>query len=118
MMNTHRSDCALLHDILIAIDDIEMDVGGLEFDTFTEVRQIQHAVLYNLQIIGEASNRLTPDLRNRYALVPWSKVIGLRNMIAHGYFVINLEMIWKTITENIPVFKEQITAILKAECNT
>ncbi len=109
---SNRGDKAFLQDILTAIDDIEFDITGLEFEDFVEVRQVQHAVLFNLQIIGEAANHLDSSLRDRYSSVPWSKAIGMRNVIVHGYFAINLEMVWKTITQDLPLFKPQVTAIL------
>jgi uncharacterized protein with HEPN domain len=84
----------------------------VNYATFLQVRQIQHAVLFNLQIIGEASNRLDRTLREQYPSVPWSKAIGMRNVIAHGYFSLNLEIVWKTITEDLPSFKQHIMGIL------
>jgi uncharacterized protein with HEPN domain len=111
-MKTSRGNRAFLNDILTAINDIETAVEEMHFDTFSQARPTQQVVLFNLQIIGEASNRLEASLRARYPSVPWSKAIGMRNVIVHGYFAINMGIIWETITNQLPPFKSQIAAIL------
>jgi uncharacterized protein with HEPN domain len=111
-MSPSRTNRALLQDIRTALDDIARYIAGLDYDTFTQVRQIQHAVLFNLHIIGEAANRLDAGFRAQHPAVPWSAAIGMRNVIVHGYFAVNLEIVWNTVTEDLPPFKAQIDALL------
>ncbi len=111
-MNASRSERAFLQDILTAIADIEAALAGADFATFAAARPMQHAVLFNMQIIGEAANRLPPDLRARYPAVRWSQAIKMRHVIVHGYFAINLKIVWKTIIEDLPPLKAQVAAVL------
>ena len=111
-MSAARDNRAWLQDILTSIGHIEAYTHGLDFERFAALSQAQHAVLFNFQIIGEAANRLDAGFRSANPAVPWSLMIGMRNVIVHGYFAVNLQIIWKTITDELPGLKAQLTAIL------
>jgi uncharacterized protein with HEPN domain len=68
-------------------------------------------VLRGLEIIGEASKNLSRDLRVRYREVPWREIAGMRDKLIHGYFGVNLELVWVTI--KLPELKDKILKILK-----
>ncbi len=70
------------------------------------------AVVRNLEIIGEAANNINKDLQIHYSMVPWKRMIGLRNIVVHGYFGIDLSIIWQIITKNLPETKPAIKRIL------
>jgi uncharacterized protein with HEPN domain len=55
-----------------------------------------------LEIIGEAATRVTDDTRRNNAAVPWAQMIGMRNRLIHGYDVIDLDILWRTITDDVP----------------
>lgn len=105
-----------LEHILQALDRIfayTTDVDGKVFsiDTFT-----QDAVLRNFEILGEASRNLERyhiEFITQYPEVPWSVMYGVRNKISHGYFDVNLEIIWKTIESDLPSLYAQISEIYK-----
>jgi uncharacterized protein with HEPN domain len=111
-MSAARDNRAWLQDMLTSMNHIETYTAGLDFDQFVEAPQVQHAVLFNFQIIGEAANRLEASFRSAHPSVPWSLMIGMRNVIVHGYFDVNLQIIWKTITEELPRLRPLLTAIL------
>lgn len=113
-MNKSRSDSFRLHDMLAAIDAIAQYTDGLDFAAFVVQRQVQHAVLFNMQVVGEAANRLDESLRRSYPAVPWTQMVGMRNVIVHGYFAVNLQIIWNTVTEDLPRLKPHLAAILAA----
>lgn len=71
-MSTARDNRAWLQDILASIDNVETFTAGLDFGHFAAALQIQHAVLFNFQIIGEAANRLEASFRAAHPAVPWS----------------------------------------------
>jgi len=73
----------------------------------------QDAVVRNLEIIGEASNHISEGLRNKYPELPWSEMRGMRNFMAHEYFGLQLDTIWNTAVNDMPVLKEQIQKIIK-----
>ena len=111
-MSAIRDNRAWLQDMLTSIEHIETYTDGLNFERFAATSQIQHAVLFNFQIIGEAANKLDASFRSANPAVPWSLMIGMRNVIVHGYFIINLQIIWKTITEELPRLKALLKVLL------
>jgi uncharacterized protein with HEPN domain len=111
-MSSTRGNQAWVQDMLASIEHIEAYTAGIDFEQFEAAQQTQHAVLFNLQVIGEAAGKLAPALRETYPSLPWTQMIGMRNVIVHGYFSINLTIIWKTITEELPVLKTQLAALL------
>jgi uncharacterized protein with HEPN domain len=73
------------------------------------------AVLYKFVIIGEASRRVSIDVKSAHAGVPWSQAISLRNFVAHGYDVIRSSIIWRTAQRDLPRYSAAIRAIIDAE---
>ena len=71
-----------------------------------------HAVLYNLEIIGEAVKNIPAPMRKKYSHVEWRKMAGLRDIVAHEYFGVSLEIVWGVIKNNLPMLKEQIEGTL------
>ena len=70
--------------------------------------------MQNLQIIGEASRALSADIREQNPQVPWSQIIGMRNVLTHNYFEIDLDVVWLVIERELPNLKPQIESILQA----
>ena len=98
-------------DILDAIEQIEKyAVKGEEEYSANEL--IQKWMIFHLQIIGEASSKISDKIRSETPSVPWRQIIGLRNIIVHEYFGIDPEEIWNTIVTDIPGFKVEILKIL------
>jgi uncharacterized protein with HEPN domain len=85
----------------------------LSYDDFIEGAMVIDAVIRNLEVIGEASINIPEDIRKKYPLVPWKRMIGLRNIVIHGYFGIDLGIIWEIITRNLPETKPLIVKMLK-----
>jgi uncharacterized protein with HEPN domain len=73
----------------------------------------QDAVIRRLELIGEAANRLTEEFRSHYPEIPWSAIVGLRNVLIHEYDTIDLDRVWETIAKNIPELERQIQKILE-----
>ena len=69
------------------------------------------AVVRNLQIIGEAANRLPEEFRAHYSEIPWRNIIGLRNRIVHDYIGVDVEIIWQIVEKEIPHLKKQLEGI-------
>jgi len=68
-------------------------------------------VVRHLQIIGEAAGRISVDTQMRFPEVPWRKMIGMRHVLVHGYFEIDLEIVWAVIEKDLPSLKEQIQSV-------
>jgi len=70
--------------------------------------QRSHAVIRNLEVIGEASSHLPIEVQEQYEDVPWGMMKGVRNILAHEYFGIDLEIVWKTVKEDLPILKKRM----------
>lgn len=102
-----------LYDILESIGNIEEDTQAVSEEEFSHKRVVQQAVVRNLEIIGEAVDQLPKELKDLYPTVPWRKIKAMRNRIIHEYFGLKINVIWKTITEDLPLLKKQIKQIVK-----
>ena len=104
-----------LAHILEAIDRIEQYVGDMDEILFLDNKLVQDAVIRNLEIIGEASNSLEkryPSFVLDHPELPLSSAYQMRNAVAHGYFKIDFEIVWKTIHGELPTLHKQIRGIL------
>jgi len=98
----------LLDDIREAIDKIERYTRDLSFEGFMADEKTQDGVVRNLEIIGEAANRLPQEFKAQLADIEWPKIVGLRHRIVHDYFGIDLKIIWRIINEDLRVFKARL----------
>jgi uncharacterized protein with HEPN domain len=69
-------------------------------------------VIHHLQIIGEAASRVSENLRPQHAEVPWDKMIGMRHVLVHGYFQIDLDVVWAVMQKDLPPLFESLQRIL------
>ena len=102
-----------LRHIIESIEYIEEFISGVEKKDMFSDYQLQSALVKQFEIIGEATRHLSPKLMDKYSEVNWSEAIGMRNILVHDYFAVNLDVLWDTIKNNIPVFKRQIVKILQ-----
>jgi uncharacterized protein with HEPN domain len=78
-----------------------------------EADALRHAwFLRHLQIIGEAARALPPEVRTLAPEIPWPKIIGMRNILVHGYFEIDTDIVWQAVTNDVPVLKPAIASLL------
>lgn len=106
-----RDDSGRLQDMLEAIEKIEAYVGQ-ERQAFFEDELLQVWVIHHLQIIGEAANRLSPEIWETYPSIPWTSVIGMRHILVHNYFGVDLDRVWLVVEKDLPILKPQIEDIL------
>ncbi|OGA16275.1 MAG: hypothetical protein A3I63_00020 [Betaproteobacteria bacterium RIFCSPLOWO2_02_FULL_66_14] len=106
-----------LEHIELAIARIHRYLAGMDRASFFASEEKQDAVIRNIEIIGEAAQsirRRHPEFAVRHPEIPWGGVYGMRNAIAHGYFTVDLDVIWKTIGEDLPALAEQVGALRAA----
>lgn len=75
---------------------------GCERDDLDNDRKLVLALVKDIEIVGEAANQITETTRFRFAQIPWQQIIGMRNRLVHAYFDINLDILWKTVQEDLP----------------
>lgn len=109
---SNRTDKELLSDIQEAIRRIRTYTHEMTYKEFLEDTRTQDAVIRNLEIIGEATKKLSMELRNRYPNVPWKEMAGARDRLIHNYFGVDLEVVWKISTAELSDLTLEITKIL------
>jgi uncharacterized protein with HEPN domain len=107
-----RDDKERLRDIYEAIEKIEKYVA-IGYPAFIEDERTQVWIIHHLQMIGEASNHLSDDLTEQNQDIPWADIVGLRNILVHQYFGIDLKQVWETAEIDMPVLKAKVRQILQ-----
>ena len=102
-----------VQDILDSIVDMENFVKGLSFDEFSKDKKTVNAVVRSLEIIGEASKKVPESVRKQYPKLPWKEMAKMRDKLIHGYFGIDLEIVWKVLKDEIPPLTPIIKKMLK-----
>ncbi len=101
-----------LNDILDAILKIEDFTKGMTLETFKEDDKTVFAVIRAMEIIGEAAKHIPDDVRSQHPQVPWKAMTGMRDILAHDYFGVNLNTIWMTAREKIPLLEASLKQML------
>ena len=105
-----RGDAERVADMLEAAEKLE-EQGSKGRGRFDQDEIVQLALVHLVQIIGEAASRVSDDLRQRHPEVPWRQVVGMRNRVVHGYFEVDLDLLWDVVTLDIPKLRTQLAAI-------
>jgi uncharacterized protein with HEPN domain len=98
-------------DIKDCIRNIEAYTKDLTFEKFKNNKMAVDAVVRNLEIIGEAANNLSSEIKRKSKGIEWTEIVGMRNKIIHEYFGVDLEIIWTAIREEIPKLRKEINKI-------
>ncbi|MEN6386524.1 MAG: DUF86 domain-containing protein [Phycisphaerales bacterium] len=107
-----RSDRERLLDVIEAIERIEK-YSSKNKDSFDKDELVQNWIIHHLFIVGEAVSRISDDLQEKYCEIPWSKIIGMRNILAHGYFEVDTNVVWSVVKNDLPELKTNIQKILR-----
>ena len=89
-------------DMLEAARDAEEFSSGLTFEEFQLSRLHQHAIIKAIENVGEAATHIAEDVKAAHPEIPWRKMIGMRHRMVHAYSELVLEVVWETVTEDIP----------------
>ena len=109
---SNRTDKEFLADIQEAIRRMRAYTHEMTYNTFLSDTRTQDAVIRNLEIIGEATKKLSIGLRNRYPSVPWKEMAGARDRLIHDYFGVDIEIVWKISTAELSDLTLQIAKFL------
>jgi len=103
-----------LQDVLDSINDIDDFIRGMERDTFLSDKKTVNAVVRSLEIIGEATKKIPESVKKEHPDIPWKQMAGMRDKLIHEYSGVDLEILWKTVTEDLPPLRLLIQKLVKA----
>ena len=103
-----------LDDILEAIHRIEKYTNGLSLEKLKKDSLVIDGVVRNLEIIGEAAKNIPLHVKEKYPGVEWKKITGLRDILAHEYFGVDIDVLWDIIENKLPILSKQIKQIKKS----
>lgn len=114
-MRKNLDNFAYIHHIADAVEKVTVYVSNHSSDEFLSNEWDQAALMRHLEIIGEAASKLEVEFRNKYNSIEWRRIIDFRNVLIHDYMDVDIHVMWKIMTKNIPQLKNHITIILKDE---
>ena len=104
-----------IQDILNAIAGIRQRTTGKTLQEIQQDETLTKAILYDFIVIGEAARNIPAEIQARHSTIPWRLISDMRNIVAHEYFQINIETIWETIQQDLPLLIPQLQALLNSE---
>jgi len=100
----------ILH-MIDAADAVAQFVAGRSRDDLERDRMLLFALAHAIEILGEAANKISPEVRAAAPQIPWRAIVSMRNRLIHGYFDINTTIVWKTATEEVPALVPLLRAL-------
>ena len=110
-----QRDDALLLDMLTYADEAVQLASPLTFSDFEASRLHQLAIVKAVETIGEAASQVSDETQEALSEIPWREIIGMRNRLVHGYGAIQLDVVWRTVQEDIPALADQLRQMLPKE---
>ena len=114
-MRERIKDKGRLQHILESIDYVLEFTKGIGFEDFKTDMKLQFAIIKNIEIIGEASYKLSNEFKEQHPEVPWRKIINSRHVLVHGYYLIKLEYIWDIVLKEMHPLREKIQRLYDNE---
>ena len=113
-MRSKLGDKVRLQHILDSIQEIESYLVDVDFEDFIENSMMRFACIKQMEIIGEATNHVTEEVKAEFSEVEWGQIIGMRNIFVHEYFGVDTNLVWEIIKRDIPILKIRISDILQS----
>jgi len=110
-----RTDTAYLQHVLDAILKVESYLLGLDESAFLADTRTQDAVVRQLEIIGEATKKVSSEVRGRNSDTPWQDIAGMIDKLVHDYFSVDMRRVWNTAKRDLPPLKATVIRLLEGE---
>ncbi len=102
-----------IEHILESIEDIEKYTKGQTKEKFSKAKMMQDAVMRKLEVIGEAVKNLSAAFKKKYPKIAWREIAGMRDILIHEYFGVNINIVWSTVRKDIPKFKKEMEGLVE-----
>ena len=106
----HKDDAVYVEHMLYCIDKV-LEYIGSDKEAFYRSTLVQDAVLRNLQIMAESSQRMSDDLKTQYPMIPWREISGFRNILVHDYLGMDCDAVWSVVEQDLPELKKVLLSI-------
>ena len=110
---SERTPLAIISEMLESIEAIREYTTHLSEKEFAAQRLVQDAVIRRIEILGEAASQLPAEWKSTHPIVPWQIIAGMRNRLIHGYFSVDVGLVWETIRQDLPPLEGQLRQILQ-----
>ena len=107
-----RPDDALFVDMLVHARRIATKITAVSRAEFDANDDLQLAIVYLIQVVGEAANRLTQEQRKSHPAIPWREITGMRHVVVHDYFRVDLDVVWDTANNSIPALVAALESMI------
>ena len=111
-MRSELGDLVRLKHILDTIEEVESYLSNVEFSIFLQNSMMRFACIKQMEIIGEASNHISDEIKEQFSIIEWSQIVGMRNVFVHEYFGIDAKLVWEIIKKDIPELKGKIKLVV------
>lgn len=113
-MRGKLGDIARINHILDSINEIDTYLVNTDFDYFMNNSMMRFACIKQMEIIGEASDHISEEIKIKFSEIEWAQIKGMRNIFVHEYFGIDSRLVWEIIKQDLPELKSKVVAILNA----
>jgi uncharacterized protein with HEPN domain len=113
MKESSKDNLVYLRHILDAIARIEEYTKEMEYENFMNNKLVQAGVIREIEIIGEATKRLTQGFKEKYPDIPWKKMAGMRDKLIHDYLGVDIDAVWDTVEKDIPMLKNKLKGLIE-----
>jgi len=111
-MRGRLGDKVRLQHVYDAILEIESYLADKEFSDFMDNSMMRFACIKQMEIIGEASNHVSEEIKSKFSQIEWSQIVGMRHVFVHEYFGVDSSLVWQIIKNDVPDLKEKIKVII------
>lgn len=112
-MKKPREYLDYLNDIYNAVNKGISFIDKMSYEDFSKDEKTQYALIRVLEIIGEAGNKIPIEVKSQSEEIPWREISGMRNLLIHDYFGVNIQVVWETAKNDLPALKEKIQKLIQ-----